>query len=173
MSLDYNFHGYRGSTTLKRSGVPITWTPEQVIEVEKCAEDPLYFAQSYMKIVHLDHGLMTIPLYDYQKEIILTAKENKYTIAECARQSGKTTAMTVLVLWYIIFHSHKRVAILANKEETAIKILARIQLAYEHLPKWLQQGVIECNKKSFEFLTFLTIEIFLEKLFIESCFTPD
>lgn len=64
--------------------------------------------------------------------------------------SHNTTAITVLVLWYIIFHEHKKVAILANKGETAREILSRIQLAYEHLPKWLQQGVVEWNKGSFE-----------------------
>jgi len=64
--------------------------------------------------------------------------------------SHNTTAITVLVLWYIIFHEHKHVAILANKGETAREILSRIQLAYEHLPKWLQQGVVEWNKGSFE-----------------------
>lgn len=145
-----NFKGYKGSTTVKRSGIAIEWTPERLEEFMKCQNDPIYFGEKYMKIVNKDVGLMTIPLYDYQKEIIKSAKNNRFTVAECSRQAGKTTAMTVFVLWYILFESHKTVAILANKADTAREILSRIQLAYEHLPKWIQHGVVEWNKGSFE-----------------------
>ena len=102
-----DFKGYRGSGTLKRSNVPIQWTPELVKQYMVCEQDPIYFAENFMKIVNVDQGLITIPLYDYQKEIVLTVKDNRYTVAECARQSGKTTAITVLVLWYIIFNPNK------------------------------------------------------------------
>jgi hypothetical protein len=144
------FRGYRGSGTLKRSNVAIQWTPELVQEYVKCASDPVYFSENHMSIVNVDKGLMTIELYDYQKEIIETVYKERYTVAECARQSGKTTAITCIVLHYILFNENKTVAILANKAETAREILSRIQLAYEHLPKWMQQGVIEWNKGSFE-----------------------
>lgn len=144
-----NFKGYNGSTTIKRAGVSIEWTQDRIQEFLKCQNDPIYFGETYMKIVNVDEGLITIPLFDYQKEIILTAKDKRFTVAECSRQSGKTTAMTVFVLWYIIFNPNKTVAILANKADTAREILGRIQLAYEHLPKWLQHGVIEWNKGSF------------------------
>ena len=42
------------------------------------------------------------------------------------------------------------VAILANKASTARDILGRLQLAYENLPKWLQQGVMSWNKGSLD-----------------------
>jgi hypothetical protein len=138
-----DFKGYRGSPNLKRSNVQINWTPELLQEMMTCAQDPIYFAEHHMKVVHVDRGLITISLYDYQKEIIETVLNNRYTVAECSRQSGKTTSMCVFVLWYIIFTKNVTVAILANKAETAREILSRIQLAYEHLPKWLQQGVVE------------------------------
>jgi hypothetical protein len=40
------------------------------------------------------------------------------------------------------------VAILANKAATARDILGRLQLAYENLPQWMQQGVVSWNKGS-------------------------
>jgi len=138
--------GYRGSAKIKRPGQSIAWTEELLIEFQRCKEDPLYFAEHYMKVVHVDRGLETITLYDYQKEIITSCHENRFTVAECARQSGKTTAVTAFILHYIIFNDYKNVAILANKGETAREILGRIQLAYEFLPDWLQQGVVEWNK---------------------------
>ena len=39
---------------------------------------------------------------------------------------------------------------LANKSQTARDILGRLQLAYENLPRWLQQGVINWNKGNIE-----------------------
>lgn len=149
MSNSENIPGYRGSATLKRANVPIQWDENLVKEFIRCSQDPIYFAERYMNIVNVDRGLITIKLYDYQKDIINSAKDNRYTVAECSRQSGKSTAICVFVAWYIIFNPNKTVAILANKAETAREILGRIQLTYEHLPHWLQQGIVEWNKGSF------------------------
>jgi len=60
-----------------------------------------------------------------------------------------TTAVSAAILWFILFQPFKTVGLLANKGETARDILGRIMLAYQHLPKWLQQGVVEWNKGSF------------------------
>lgn len=149
MSSMDNIPGYRGSATLKRANVPIQWDENLVKEFIRCSQDPIYFAEKYMNIVNVDRGLMTIELYDYQKDIINSAKDYRFTVAECSRQSGKSTAICVFVAWYIIFNPNKTVAILANKAETAREILGRIQLTYEHLPHWLQQGIVEWNKGSF------------------------
>lgn len=64
--------------------------------------------------------------------------------------SHNTTTATVLILHYILFNEHKSVALLANKGDTAREILSRIKLAYEALPMWLQQGIVEWNKGSIE-----------------------
>jgi hypothetical protein len=42
------------------------------------------------------------------------------------------------------------VAMLANKQSTAREMLSRLKLAYEYLPKWLQQGILEWNKGSIQ-----------------------
>lgn len=84
-----NFKGYLGNSQLKKCGVQIDWTPEMVEEYIKCSQDPIYFAEKHMKIVNVDKGLITINLYPYQKEIVNTAKEHRFTVAECSRQAGK------------------------------------------------------------------------------------
>jgi len=142
--------GYRGSTLLKRPNTPIQWTPHMVEEYLKCKNSIEYFTEKYMKIVSKDHGLVPFILYDYQREIISTIDANRFTVVECARQAGKTASLTAYVLHYILFHEHKVVAIVANKGDTARKILSSIQFAYERLPLWLQQGIIEWNKGSLE-----------------------
>jgi Terminase large subunit, T4likevirus-type, N-terminal/Terminase RNaseH-like domain len=142
--------GYNGNALLKRSNQKIEWTPELLTEYVKCSEDVIYFTEKYMKIINIDKGLVSFKLYDYQKEMLKSMQDNRFTIIATARQAGKSTVTCAFVLWYIIFHPEKTVALLANKGETAREILGRIQLAYQHLPKWLQQGVKEWNKGSME-----------------------
>ena len=145
-----NFKSYNGNPNLKRSGVPVNWTPELIQEYIKCKQDVVYFVTTYMKIINIDKGLIPFVPYKYQEEMLRAMAGERYTVIATARQAGKSTTTCGFILWYIIFHADKTVALLANKGETAREILGRIQLAYQHLPKWLQQGVKEWNKGSFE-----------------------
>jgi len=142
--------GYLGNPLLKKSRKQIQWTPEMVQEFLRCSQDPIYFAERYIKIVHVDHGLIPIALYDYQKEIIDKLQNNRRVTVVTSRQAGKTTTAAAIILHYILFNEHKTVALLANKGDAAREILERIKLAYESLPDWLQSGVEEWNKGSIE-----------------------
>lgn len=144
-----DYAGYQGNRNIKKGNVAVEWTEELVKEYLKCSREPVYFIEKYMKIINVDQGLMSFKLYDYQKDMLSSMADNRHTIITTARQVGKSTTTCGFILWYILFHSEKNVAILANKAETAREILGKVQLAYEHLPKWLQQGVIEWNKGSF------------------------
>ena len=143
--------GYNGNVNLKRKGTPIQFSPEMVQEFLKCATDPIYFAEKYIQIVHVDHGLIPIKMYDYQREIAEAITNNRRVTVNTSRQAGKTTTAVAVILHYIIFNDYKTVALLANKGDAAREILDRIKIAYEALPKWLQQGVVEWNKGSVEF----------------------
>ena len=142
--------GYNGNALLKKSNQNIDWTVDMFNEYIKCSNDVIYFTEKYMKIINIDKGLVSFKLYDYQKEMLQSMAENRFNIIATARQAGKSTVTCAFVMWYIIFHAEKTVALLANKGETAREILGRIQLAYQHLPRWLQQGVKEWNKGSME-----------------------
>ena len=143
-----NVEHYLGNPLLKKSNVPVEWTKEQILEYQKCMEDPIYFIRSYIKIVSLDEGLVPFLLYDFQEDIVDTIHDNRFTICKMPRQSGKSTTMVSYILHYVLFNPNMNVAILANKASTARDILGRLQLAYENLPKWLQQGVVSWNKGS-------------------------
>ena len=143
--------GYNGNVNLKRKGVSVEFSQEMVGEFIKCAQNPVYFAEKYIQIVHVDKGLIPISLYDYQKEIVDKITNNRRVTVVTSRQAGKTTTAVAVILHYIIFNEHKTVALLANKGDAAREILDRIKIAYEALPKWLQQGVMEWNKGSVEF----------------------
>jgi len=146
-----NEKGYNGNVNLKRKGTPIEFSPDMIQEYLKCAGDPTYFSEKYIQIVHVDHGLIQIKLYDYQREIIEAITNNRRVTVNTSRQAGKTTTAVAVILHYVLFNDHKTVALLANKGDAAREILDRIKIAYEALPKWLQQGVIEWNKGPVEF----------------------
>ena len=113
-------------------------------------QDPLHFCKNYIKIVSLDEGLVPFDVYPFQKEMLGTIHHNRFTICKLPRQSGKTTTIISYILHYVLFNEQMRVAILANKPATARDILSRLQLAYENLPKWMQQGVMSWNKGSLD-----------------------
>ena len=141
---------YLGNPNLKKANIAQEWTREEVEEYTKCMNDPLYFIQKYIKIVSLDEGLVPFNLYNFQKEMVGTFHENRFTICKLPRQSGKSTTIIAYLMHYVLFNPNVSVAILANKAATARDLLGRLQLAYEHLPKWLQQGVMSWNKGSLE-----------------------
>jgi len=141
---------YRDNPHLRREGVNLNYTQEQLDEYIKCSRDPIYFATNYINIITLDHGIVKFDMWDFQKDMISTFHKNRFTITKCPRQVGKTTVSIAYLLWVILFQDDQKIAILANRGKTAIGILAKLQLAYENLPMWLQQGVVEWNKSSIE-----------------------
>jgi hypothetical protein len=79
---------YRDNPLLKRAGVSLEYTQEQIDEYRKCSEDPVYFSK-YVKIITLDEGLVPFDMYDFQKDMIRTFHENRFVITKCPRQVGK------------------------------------------------------------------------------------
>ena len=141
---------YLGNPLLKKANTPIQFTEEQVIEFLKCKEDPVYFARNYIKIVSLDHGLVPFEMYPFQEKLIHNFHKNRFNICKMPRQTGKSTTCVSYLLHYAVFNDNVNIAILANKASTARDLLGRLQLAYENLPKWMQQGIISWNKGSLE-----------------------
>jgi hypothetical protein len=141
---------YLGNPRLKRAGVPMPYTKEQIDEWLKCAADHTYFIKRYIKIVNVDRGFIPFELWPFQEEMVDSFVNDRFTIAKMPRQVGKTTTAAAFILWCILFKENYSVAILANKMAQAREILSRIQRSYEALPKWLQQGVVEWNKGNIE-----------------------
>ena len=141
---------YLGNPLLKKANTPIEFSQEQVLEFIKCKEDPVYFANNYIKIVSLDEGLTQFKPYDFQEKLINTFHENRFNICKMPRQTGKSTTVVSYLLHYLIFNDSVNIGILANKAATARELLQRLATAYENLPKWMQQGIISWNKGSIE-----------------------
>ena len=141
---------YLGNPLLKKANTPIEFSQENIEEYIKCREDPVYFAQNYVKIVTLDHGLQPFKTYDFQEKLINNFHNNRFNICKMPRQTGKSTTCVSYLLHYAIFNSSVSIGILANKATTARELLARLATAYENLPKWMQQGILVWNKGNIE-----------------------
>jgi hypothetical protein len=141
---------YLGNPKLKRSNVAIEFSQNQIEEFIKCREDPVYFARNYIQIVSVDRGLIPFEMYTFQEKLINNFHNYRFNICKMPRQTGKSTTVVSYLLHYILFNDNVNIGILANKAATARELLSRLQLAYENLPKWMQQGVIVWNKASLE-----------------------
>ena len=141
---------YLGNPNLKKANVKVEFTQENIEEFIKCKDNPVYFAKNYIKIVSLDEGLVNFNLYPFQEKLINNFHNERFNICKMPRQTGKSTTVVSYLLHYAVFNDNVNIAILANKASTARDLLGRLQLAYENLPKWMQQGVLVWNKGSLE-----------------------
>ena len=141
---------YKGSPNLKAANVQMQFTPQQIEEWLKCKDNPVYFTKNYIKIVSLDEGLVPFAMWDFQEDMIRKFHKNRFNIAKLPRQTGKSTTVVSYLLHYALFNDNVNIGILANKLSTSRELLGRLQLAYENLPKWMQQGIISWNKGSLE-----------------------
>ena len=142
---------YLGNPNVKRDGVLQQWTPDLLQEYKKCMHNPIYFVETYIKVISLDDGMVPFILYPYQRRMFEEFQKNRFNIVLACRQSGKSISACAYLLWYVLFNPEKTVAILANKGATAREMLNRITLMLENIPFFLQPGSKALNKGSLEF----------------------
>ena len=141
---------YLGNPNLFKAHTKKEYTEHEIREIAKCMDDPIYFIKTYIKIVNIDEGLVPFEMYPFQEKMVRSFDANRFSICKLPRQSGKSTTIIAYLLHQVIFNDNINVAILANKSTTARDLLGRLQLAYENLPTFLQQGVLNWNKGSLE-----------------------
>ena len=143
--------GYLGNNLIKRAGVETSYTEEELLEYQKCSEDPCHFIENYCQIISLDEGLVPFKLRGYQESLIEHFNENRFSVVLAARQSGKSITSCAYLLWYLLFTPEVTVAILANKGAIAREMVSRIVTMLETVPFFLQPGVKILNKGNIEF----------------------
>lgn len=128
---------------LKKANVEVEFTPADINELKRCARDPVYFINTYVKIKHPIQGQIAFKLRDYQEALIRKFEGNQYNIILSARQTGKTETVTAYLLWFAIFNFDKTILVVSNKATNAKEIISKIQYAYEELPDFLKPGIDE------------------------------
>ena len=87
---------YNANVNLKAANVAVQFTPEQVQEWIKCANDPIYFIETYCKIVSLDHGLIPFKLYDCQRDKVNVRGSCNKTTLDMQKKYFAASQMVVL-----------------------------------------------------------------------------
>jgi hypothetical protein len=146
--VDGNF--FKGNENLLRGNAQMKWTPQMIEEIKTCNKKILHFAENYFYITTLDEGKQKIELRKYQKRLLKAFANNRFNVVLSSRQSGKTTTITIYALWMVCFQNDKRITIVANKEDTAKEIFARIKMAFEQLPLWMKPSVKSWRKDGFQ-----------------------
>lgn len=84
---------YLGNPLLKKTNTNVEFTTEQIDELQKCADDPVYFCRNYIKIINVDEGLVDFNPFDFQLKLIENFHNNRFNIAKMPRQCGKALAL--------------------------------------------------------------------------------
>lgn len=126
---------------IKKANQQHEYTPEQIRELERCANDPIYFIDKYVKIQDTVKGVIPFNIRSYQEKIIRAYQKNRFCVILSARQTGKSITSAAFILWFTIFQFDKTVGIASNKNKNAMEMIHRIRFAYENLPLWLKPGI--------------------------------
>src|SRR5665213_207513 len=74
---------------LKRPGQQDEYDFDQIKELKRCMNDPVYFIKKYVKIQHPTLGIIPFDLRPYQIRMIHGYQEHRFTVVLSARQTGK------------------------------------------------------------------------------------
>lgn len=127
------------------------YTLDMIRELVKCADDIVYFAESYIKIVHPINGTQSITLNSFQKEVIRNYEEKKIFALHTGRQRGKTTIAAIILLHKAIFNPHERSAIFAPRRDGSNFILDMIEMMHSELPWYFGVSISERYKDILQF----------------------
>ena len=150
---------YLGNSNIPAPGSRYEYTPEMISEIKKCKKSLLHFAENHFYIINIDEGRIPIKLRKYQKRLLKTLKNNRFVVTLASRQIGKSTVLTIYILWVALFFEDQNILLAANKEESAKEIFKRIKLAYEMLPNYLKSPAVKYAETSMTFTNGSNISI--------------
>jgi hypothetical protein len=130
------------------------WTDQQLAEFMACADPvtgPEYFMDHFFHIQHPTKGKMLYHPFDYQKRLINTYHNYRYSISMMPRQTGKSTSAAGYLLWMAMFRPDSTILIAAHKYTGSQEIMQRIRYAYELCPDHIRAGVTSYNKGNLDF----------------------
>ena len=136
---------------IKAPHLETEYTIQQVQELRRCAEDPVYFISNYCYIQNQMLGKVKFKLRPYQEKIIRSLHKNRFNILLIGRQCGKTETTAAYAYWFACFHDDKNILVASNKQKGATDIMNRIKFMYENTPNFLRPGVPYYNRGSVEF----------------------
>lgn len=129
-------------------------TKKEILEeLQKCANDPVYFINHYCQTTHPTRGLIPLHLYEFQEETIQAYQTYRFNIILKARQLGISTITAAYALWLMLFHREKNILTIATKQGTAANVVKKTKSMFHNLPKWMKQlvSIVTDNRAALEF----------------------
>lgn len=124
----------------------------QTDEIRRCAKDPIYFFNTYVRVSHPTKGPLPFKTYPFQDECVKAFIEHRFVIINKSRQLGLSTLAAAYAAWLLIFHRNKEVIIMATKLKIAMNFIRKVKFCVQNLPKWLVlPKIAEDNKQSLVF----------------------
>jgi len=127
------------------------FTEQDLVDISSCVDNPHYFLKNFFYIQHPTKGKMKYQAFEYQKELLDSYNNNRFSVNMLGRQMGKTTTAVGYLLWYAMFVDDSTILIAAHKYTGAKEIMQRLRYAYETCPDHIRCGVTSYNKESIEF----------------------
>lgn len=131
-------------------------------ECLKCQKDFSYFAENYLKVLHPTRGLVSLPLYDYQRRLVESYDENRFVVVKKFRQGGFSTVTVLYGLWQCMFHMGKKFLFITKTDYEAVALGIIVRHAVQQLPDELKpfltlsndhHKVFKCTNSEMWFLT--------------------
>jgi hypothetical protein len=135
-----------GQVGVKKAGLLFDYTPEEIEELTKSANDVIYFANHFGYCLHGSQGYKPITLRDYQEEMLTSYTNNRFTCCMSSRQVGKTVVAALFLLHNAIFNVDRNIGIAANKLATAVEIIDKIKEIMDYLPFFMKPGIKVYNQ---------------------------
>jgi hypothetical protein len=139
---------------VKPAHTTTVYSDDQIREFAACADPvsgPMYFMDNFFYIQHPTRGRMLYHPYDYQRRLIETYHNHRFSISMLPRQTGKTTSAAGYLLWYANFVPDSTILVAAHKYTGSQEIMQRIRYAYESVPDHIRAGAVDYNKGSLTF----------------------
>jgi hypothetical protein len=133
---------YEGKQFLRRGNIVFEYTDEEIAELAKCANDIVYFAETYA-VVMTDDGVQKVKLRDYQKQLLRDFQDNRFNVVLASRQMGKTVTASIFNAWYLTFNFDKTTLLLANKSDSTKEIIDKAKVVIENLPFYMKPGILK------------------------------
>lgn len=146
--VDNPFH--ENDPELRKGNILFEYTEWELEEIQKCASDVVYFANTYCHVM-TDEGIRQISLRDYQIQILNQYQHHRKNVFVSPRQSGKTITSSIFLLWYLLFNFEKNAMIMANIGDTAAELMDKIKVIMKGLPFFLKPGLVVYNVMTMKF----------------------
>lgn len=121
-------------------------------ELERCESDCVYFIEKYIKLENPIKGEIPFEMYDFQKDLISSFRDNKFNVVLKARQLGVSTTIAAYVTWLMLFHAKETITVLTlnprSLSEMIQKMIGETHFGYLTMTNSNDEITLKCKSNT-------------------------